>query len=186
MRSLSFADIEKEFDESLGYIRNDIAELRRLNCSLNYTVALLVGCACEVLASCGVERRHDYQIFAELLPEGDWRLLAKPLFNALRNGLAHGFDTKHLHVGKEAIQIYISWSEKNVISIREATGADGLFIGIQPLAERLCARINEFRAKLQSDEVARHQFRRASQRERTAQCSQSETEAWRRLAALIA
>ena len=49
MAGLSFADIEKEFDESLGYIKNDISALCRQNEKVNYTVALLVACGCEVL-----------------------------------------------------------------------------------------------------------------------------------------
>jgi hypothetical protein len=44
MAGLSFADIEKEFDESLGYIKNDISALCRQNEKVNYTVALLVAC----------------------------------------------------------------------------------------------------------------------------------------------
>ena len=80
---LSYADIEKEFEESLGYVRNDITLLCRHNSGLDYTVALLIGCACESLADGGASTSKE-GVLAELLPDGDWRLLAKPLFNGKR------------------------------------------------------------------------------------------------------
>src|SRR5688500_13696948 len=97
MAGLSFEDIKTEFDESLGYIKNDISALCRQNERVNYTVALLVACGCEVLAE-GWGGRRPHDVFAELLPDTDWKALAKPLYEALRNGLTHKFDTKHLHV----------------------------------------------------------------------------------------
>ena len=92
MAGLSFADIEKEFDESLGYIKNDISALCRQNETVNYTVGLLVSCGCEVLAGGRIGKKpqpDDSQVvLAELLPDDDWKALVKPLWEALRNGLA--------------------------------------------------------------------------------------------------
>jgi hypothetical protein len=76
---------------------------------------------------------------------------------------------------------YISWPITEMFGIQKADGADGLFIGIQPLAKRLCNKVNEFKVKLQDDVLARHRFKRACQRERTVQFSPSETDAWKRL-----
>jgi len=177
---LSYADIEQEFEESLGYIRNDIAELLRRNVGLNYTVALLIGCACEALAAS--DGRHHHDVFADLL-DGEWRSLAKPLFNALRNGLAHSFDTKHLHVEGEAIQIHISWTLTEMFVIEKCDGAPRLVLGIQPLANRLCKKVNEFKAMLQNHAPARQRFRQACQKERIAQFSLSEADVWKRLVA---
>jgi hypothetical protein len=47
--AVTYAEIEKEFNESLGYIHNDIQALCGGTQTLNYTVALLVGVACEAL-----------------------------------------------------------------------------------------------------------------------------------------
>jgi hypothetical protein len=95
--SVTFAEIEREFDESLGYIHNDIHALCSGTQTLNYTVALLVGVACEAL-----EDAHAYAnkitVFSALLPDDEWRKLAKPLFEAIRHGLAHNFDTRHIDV----------------------------------------------------------------------------------------
>jgi hypothetical protein len=175
---LSYADIEKEFEESLGYIHNDIEWLQKNDSKLNYTVALLVGCACEALADAGASTSKE-RILAEVLPAGDWQQLAKPLFDALRNGLAHSFDTKHLHVGAAEIQIHISWTKKDVVSIVKTQNGLGLLIGIQPIADLIRGKINDFKQVLRTDEAARRRFRAAMRRDRTVSCP---IDVWKRLA----
>ena len=64
--------------------------------------------ACEALSDGGATPSKE-QLLAELLPEDDWRPLAMPLFDALRNGLAHNFDTKHADLDGQEIQIYFPW-----------------------------------------------------------------------------
>jgi hypothetical protein len=184
--SLSWADIKKEFDESLGYVRQDIRWLREHDSGLNYTVALLIGCGCEMLAAAsGDKNRRGERVFAELLPAGDWRLLAKRLYTALRDGLAHGFDTKHLDVDNQTIQIYISWRHPEMIEIQRVDGGLGLWVGVQPLAAALCAKIDESENVLQQDETARKLFRQACEYQRCAPLNQNEAAAWRRLAAAV-
>ncbi len=175
----SFADIEREFDESLGYIRNDVFALCRQKERVNYTVALLVGVGCEFLAE-GEGNKKPHEVFAELLPNDDWKTLAKPLFEAVRNGLAHKFDTKHLHVDGQRIQIYFSWDREEVVDTSPGTR---LFIGTRPLGLLLCKKIEEFRQKLQGDAIARKRFRQAYSREDWTGCSAVETAAWKRLVA---
>jgi hypothetical protein len=180
--ALTYADIEDEFDYSLGYVRQDIAWLRQHNSGLNYTVGLLIGCGCEMLAAGGGDKkRRGENVFAELLPPGDWRLLAERLYTALRDGLAHGFDTKHLDVDGQTIQIYISWSNTEIIQIQRVPKALGLYIGVQPLAQALCTKIDEFERTLKIDEAARERFKAASKYQRLATLDKNEAEAWRRL-----
>jgi hypothetical protein len=180
---LTYADIKEEFDYSLGYVRQDIRWLQLHNSSLNYTVALLIGCGCEMLAAAqGDKKRRGRNVLAELLPAGDWRLLADRLYTALRDGLAHGFDTKHLSVDGKVIQIYASWNHPVVIEMMcSAGGVVGVKVGVQALANALCAKIDEFEKLLQQDEGARQHFREASQHQRLAMLNQNEVEAWRRL-----
>jgi hypothetical protein len=181
MADLSFAEIEKEFDEPLGYIKNDISALCLQNERVNYTVALLVGVGCEVLAK--GRGKASSAVFAELLPTDDWKALSKPLWKAVRNGLAHKFDTKHLHVDGESIQIYFDWMRSQIVDIGPANGQTGLFIGTRPLGRLLCKKIDEFRWELENDAVARERFRQAHSYKSKTECSTSETAAWRRLVA---
>ena len=82
--------IEKEFDETFGYIRHDINSILKNNLGLNYTMALLVCCACEMLAW-HRDLKED-QVFTSFLPDREpYRVVGKTLWEALRNGLAHKF-----------------------------------------------------------------------------------------------
>jgi hypothetical protein len=175
---IAFGQIAVEFDESLGYIKNDIEALCHQNERVNYTVALLVGVGCEFLAE-GDGNKRPYEVFAELLPSEDWRTLAKPLFEAVRNGLAHKFDTKHLYVDGERIQIYFSWDSKEIVVV----DAGRLFIGTRPLGLLFCTKIEEFRRKLQTDAMARRRFKQIHSSEDFTNCSAPQAAAWKRLLA---
>lgn len=182
-RTLSWADVKREFDNSVGYIRQDLRWLKSHNSGLNYTVLLLVGCGCEMLASIrGDLKRRGEKVFAELLPGGDWRLLSARLYSALRDGLAHGFDTKHLVVDGMTVQIYISWSQRTAITLRQAGTGYGVYIGAQPMVDALCREIDRLEADLKQDEAARRRFKAAADYQRTAPLNQHEAAAWRRLA----
>src|SRR6476659_6746823 len=84
----TFAELEKEFQDTLGFVRNDIRWLITHDGRVNYTVALLVGCGCEMLAACRDPKNWlGEKVFVELLPDGDWKVLATHLYTALRDGL---------------------------------------------------------------------------------------------------
>jgi hypothetical protein len=178
MAQVSFADIKEEFDETLGYIRQDITWLLGHNSGLNYTIALLVGCGCEMLADCRGGTKHKGEIvFAEFLPSEELQVLANRLYGALRDGLAHGFDTKHLFVDGTEHQIYLDSRGPQGIAIVSNSRGIGLRIGIRSLAETLCAEITNFETLLQQDEEARKRFQNAHQR--TADLNKDEAAAWR-------
>ena len=178
MAQVSFADIQQEPGETLGYIRQDIRWLLAHDSGLNYTIALLVGCGCEMLADCrGGTKRLGEIVFAELLPPGELQTLAKRLYGALRDGLAHGFDTKHLSVDGTEHQIYLDSRGPQGIMIVKTSRGIGLKIGIRSLAEALCAKITDFETLLRQDEEARKRFMKA--RQRAADLNTEEAAAWR-------
>jgi hypothetical protein len=182
-RMTDFAVAKLQFDETLGYIRQDLRWLLEKRSSLNYTIALLIGCGCEMLAACRSDRsRRAEQVFAELLPPTkELQALAKLLYKALRNGLAHGFDTKHLRVDGTEHQIYLSSLGAQQITIIKNKRGIGLRIGIGVLAEGLCAKITEFEGRLEHDEDARQRFMDA--RQQAAGVTATEAAAWRALVA---
>jgi hypothetical protein len=67
-KNVTFADIATEFSQTFGYIRQDIAAIRNANLGLNYTMVLLICCACEMLA--WHKDLDDDQVFTSLLPDG--------------------------------------------------------------------------------------------------------------------
>jgi hypothetical protein len=178
MSRVSVGYIKQEFDETLGYIRGDLKWLLD-NSGLNYTIALLIGCGCEMLSACGGDRsRSGERIFMELLPV-EWIPLAERVYGALRDGLAHGFDTKHLLIDREEHQIYLNAQGRQGIQIVKSDRGVGLSIGLRILAEGLCTKIDEFERLLQHDEDARERFLRA--RQPAAVLNAKEAHAWRTL-----
>jgi|SRR5579872_4764931 len=183
---LPFAAIEKDFRESLGYVRDDIEALVNGQTKPNYTVALLVGCGCEMLAAAYNKRKHPEEILAELLPPGDWRVLSKRLYTALRDGLAHGFDTKHLDVDGEVIQIIIAWLDGDLIDLaRVSPWGLAVWISVLTLAKDLCAKITAFENDLKGDEVLRRQFKRSCEHQQMTTLDTREKQAWERLVAAL-
>ncbi len=179
-----FGVVKREFDETLGYIRQDLRWLLEKQSGLNYTIALLIGCGCEMLAACaGDKKRLGERVFAELLPPtAELQALADRLYSALRDGLAHGFDTKHLRVDGTEHQIYLSSLGAQEFSIVKNERGIGLRMGIRTLAEGLCAKITEFEARLTHDEAVRRRFMDA--RQRVADLNATEAAAWRALVAI--
>ena len=90
---IAFKEIETEFKETFGYIRQDIAELLKNDRPLHYTVASLVSCACEMLTwHRDLRDNQAYEVFTSLLPDTEqYRAIGKTLWEAFRNGLAHNF-----------------------------------------------------------------------------------------------
>jgi hypothetical protein len=167
--SVTYAEIEEEFEYSLGYIHNDIQALCQGKQTLNYTVALLVGVACEALEDAGAHA-NKITVLEDLLPDSDWKRLAMPLFDALRHGLAHNFDTKHIQVNGNVVQIYLSWNMKETIRITQVNGKDALYLSTCGLRDGVCQKIRDFRTKLQNDAEARQRFRNALDYGRSAKC----------------
>ena len=104
-------------------------------------------------------------MFAELLPATkELQTLADRIYSALRDGLAHGFDTKHLRVDGTEHQIYLASLGSQEIAIQESDRGIGLQIGIGVLAEGLCAKITDFEKQLMQDEDVQRRFMNARQR----------------------
>lgn len=116
-------------------------------------------------------------VFAELLPSEELQVLANRLYGALRDGLAHGFDTKHLFVDGTEHQVYLDSRGPQEIAIASNSRGIGLRIGIRSLAEALCAKITDLETLLGKDEDARKRFQKAHQRK--ADLNKDEAVAWR-------
>src|SRR3990172_4821291 len=93
-----FEEIRTEFEQTFRYIRNDIKAILDENPNLHYTVALLICCACEMLAY--HKNLEPHQVFTSLLPDGEpYPIIGKTMFEALRNGLAHRFRPETIEIG---------------------------------------------------------------------------------------
>lgn len=178
----SFAEISQEFQFSFGYIRGDIRAICRGEETINYTLVLLVGCACEMLAAAKGDRKHPEKILAEVL-DPEWKPLSNALFTALRHGLAHGFDTKHLLVDGVSHQIFMYWNEQVPFGLaRQKDGKVLLHIGTRKLAELICKKIDDLEFLLKHDAGARAVwYEKAHRHQRDLPLNHIEVETWKKL-----
>jgi hypothetical protein len=76
----------------------------------NYAAAALITCAHETLAGLR-SGAPAHATFGETLPT-IWQPVAQSLFDALRNGVVHGYATKTLIVNGRRIELSVSWREQ--------------------------------------------------------------------------
>jgi hypothetical protein len=152
----TFEEIRREFEDSFGYIQTDMKAIGSGTQRVNYTLAALIGIACEMLAAARGMRGQPASILQEVIPP--WKPLAKALFDAVRNGLAHGFDTKHIMVGGVAHQIYMQWQGTTPLELIRTGGRVQFYLRPRVLADLICSKIDELLEQLKTDSEARHRW----------------------------
>ena len=102
-----FSEIQEEFDQTFGYVRQDIGAILNRELRLHYTITLLACCACEMLAWHNDVSEHA--IFVALLPDTPhYKRIGKTLWEALSNGLAHNFRPDTIKIGTNHWRFSIS------------------------------------------------------------------------------
>jgi hypothetical protein len=158
---VGFSQIEREFKETFGYIRGDIAAIGKTDLRLNYTVALLICCACQMLA--WHKGLADDQVFTSLLPDGEpYRVIGKTMFEALRNGLAHRFRPDTIEIGED------QWRFTMSPDLNHLTASQGrpnwLRVNVKILSERVASQIEAYERELRESPRARLEFLERSKR----------------------
>lgn len=163
---IAFKEIEKEFNETFGYVRQDIAEILKKNLGLNYTIALLVCCACEML-TWHRDLRDDqaYEVFTSLLPDTEpCKAVGKTLWEALRNGLAHNFRPDTIKIEDDEWRFTIS-SHQSGPRMRVTKGQPyWIHLSIRDLSSRVILQIDAYEQVLRTSADARLRFRENSKR----------------------
>src|SRR5690349_5104490 len=88
------------FSQLREFLRHDVKNVLRMEHGGNYTAALLLVVGSEALSR--LIDANDETIFVEMLKRrGLESCVAHDVFEALRHGLAHLFETKYVQVGTE-------------------------------------------------------------------------------------
>ncbi len=159
---VSFRDIEDEFQETFGYVRQDIRALLQKDLRLHYTIALLVCCACEMLAwHRGVDQ---HQIFTALLPDTDHcRTMGKTLWEALRHGLAHNFRPSTIEIGKDRYRFSISSGSNPALTVTQ-DDPHWIHLNMKVLSTQVISRIDSYEQEIRASAEARDRFQDRSRR----------------------
>jgi hypothetical protein len=160
MEPKAFEDIEKEFSETFGYVRQDIAELLKNDRPLHYTVALLVCCACEMLTwhrDLRDDRAHE--IFTSLLPATEpYKALGKTMWEALRNGLAHKFRPDTIRVEDDEWRFTISSQQHGPYMSVTPGRPNWIGLNIRTFSSQVISQIDAYEQELRTSADARLGF----------------------------
>jgi hypothetical protein len=163
---IAFKEIEKEFAETFGYVRQDIAEILKRNLGLNYTIALLVCCACEMLTwHRGLRDDQAYEVFTSLLLDTDpYKAVGKTLWEALRNGLAHKFRPDTIRIAGDELRFTISSRSGGGPLLSVIKGRPNwIHLNIRAFASRVISQVDAYEQELRTSADARLSFHQNSQ-----------------------
>jgi hypothetical protein len=144
------------FDALRSSLENNMKHVYRLD-QVNesqaghYPVAIMVLVGAEALSH--LQGRNDGAVFVEMMAVHDVEaLLAQKLFDALRNGIAHWWDTKFLDVGSEKVELFISWEKQRHLTMSEGR----LYLNAWTMWEDLQSALAKYAVVLESNpEIAK-------------------------------
>ncbi len=174
--AVRYATIRPEVERLRDYVTNDLDLLITQDVGGNYLAAALITCACDAISylKYGQRSRGDL-VFAEILPDL-WKPVAKTLYDAIRNGIVHIYETKTIILGSRRLDLGISWRAKPHLHL-SATGAH-IYVNVRQLSQDLKAAIGQFEADLKADARLRETFYKRMRRERELSPGASEHQKW--------
>ena len=177
--ALAYDAIRPRFDQIKDYIVSDLDRVIEQTDGGNYIAAALITCACDALSTLkyGGENRGD-RFFKELLPT-TWQPVAKPLYEAIRNGLVHTYDTRLICIGEQEIEVVISWGRKPHLRLSD----DGrqLYINVKNLSRDFKSALNRLEADLREHPSLRDTFADSIRRWRKQQIPRQQVAKWQQL-----
>lgn len=154
---VAYPRIEKRFNQVRRYITGDLRRLVKQPKGGNYLAAFLIACACETVGwfKYGNNQRGAQVLAEELLPP-EFRPVAPSLYDAMRNGIAHRYETKTLCIGDKRLDVGISWRKKPHLCVSRRQGI--IFLNVQSLAKQVYRMFSKYKRELQSDATLREKF----------------------------
>lgn len=181
--SVPFESIAESFGTVRTFLLRDLKLLVELPEGGNYAAALLTISACEALGMVRYGREHAGCAFfaAYLLPE-PWQPAAPDLFDALRHGLAHSYETKALlQLEGGPVELVVSWRECPHLSYN--ADRRRLFVNVQSLFAALKSAIDRYESELRGDPTLRERFVKWSRRGREVHIPEGRRKLWASLLA---
>lgn len=155
---VSFADIEDKFDRVFGFIQRDLERFLTQNVGGNFAVAALAACACETLARYRYGSGDGGEVFRRLLPAADLQVVARTIYDLLRNGLVHRYDTADIRVEGQLVRLALSWRAEPHLSVKEVDGVANLVLHVPTLCADLFTAFHNYREELKKSAEARDRF----------------------------
>ncbi len=174
--AVKYETIRSEVERLQNYVLNDLSLVVNQNRGGNYLAASLITCACDAIAylKSGEPNRGDL-VFAGLLPDL-WKPVARNLYDAIRDGIVHVYETKIIDIESRHVSILISWGAKPHLQL--SPNQEEIYINIPTLAEDLRTFIARFEAELKTNSNLRDTFYKSMHRHRHLVLNQKEISKW--------
>jgi hypothetical protein len=182
--TVTYPQIEKRFNKLRRYITGDLRRLVKQPKGGQYLAAFLIACACETVGwfKYGNNQSGARVLAGELLPP-KFRRVAPSLYDAMRNGIAHRYETKTICIGDKRLDIGISWRKKPHLGFSRRK--DVIFLNVQLLARQVYRMFSKYKRELEADAALREKFYESMNRKWEKKFDnpreKQELEAWERL-----
>lgn len=175
----TYETIRLRFEQVHDYVVSDLDRVVEQTDGGNYIAAALIVCACDALSNLKYgKENHGYLFFKELLPNV-WHPVAKSLYEAIRHGLVHTYDTRLICIGHREIEVIISWGQKPHLGL--SANRKKIYINIKHLSKDFKAAFKRFETDLQEQATLRNTFAKSIHRWRKQHIAKNEVEKWEKL-----
>ena len=136
------------FQQLRDFLEHDMKNILAMGHGGNYTAALVLMVGAEALSLLVGGDENDVAI--KLLARNDVdRSMALDVMTALRDGIAHTYETKYVKVGAQLIEMVVSWGEKPHLTLR--LEPLGLYVNVRTLWSDLREELAAVEARLNAD-----------------------------------
>ncbi len=156
--AVPFEGIRDEFHRVFGFIQQDLERFLGLDVGGNFAIAALAACACETLARYRHGTADGGEVFRRLMPSGPFQTIGRTLYDLLRNGLVHRYDTADIRVDGQLVRLALSWRAEHHLSVKDIDGVPNLVLNVTTLCADLFKAFHDFREELKRNAEARDRF----------------------------
>jgi hypothetical protein len=138
-------NVRDTFDKMRQHVKWDLRAVFDADHGGNYAAALLIAVACESLSRLR-DQPTDFYLAGLFTKHGLKQELAHDVAGALRDGVAHIYDTLFIKAGGLRIELIVSWGKSDHLSRR--ADPPGIYLNVRTMANDLRALFEELRATL--------------------------------------
>src|SRR4030067_600266 len=167
MMAVPFESIRKEFNRLKDFVLNDLRRLVSEDIGGNYLAVSLITCACDAVSRFHYGKRNEGELFfTEYILPSDWKPMGRTIYDALRNGLIHSYETKDIIYNGKTIVLCISWGKKRHLSFSADSNTFTIFLNVKTLKTDLRKAFSLYERRLQRDPDLREMFHRMMKKDR--------------------
>lgn len=125
-------NVRDAFDQIPQFLKWDLRAIIDADHGGNYAAALLVAVGCEALSRV-LDRPKNFFLARLFTKHGLPPEIAQEVADALRNGVAHIYDTLYIEAGDLRLELIVSWGARPHLTVRR--NPPGLYLNVRTMRE---------------------------------------------------